>query len=499
MLRKIIKYSFLCALSAALLILSFPNFNLWALVWFGFVPLFIALENKNKLKAFILSYITGFIFWLGVIYWLIHVTFAGMIVLALYLALYFGLFGLIITSHKSPLGSARGRQVTSHKLILIPSVWVILEYIRSYLFTGFPWAPLSHSQYLNLPIIQIADITGTWGISFLIILINVWIYLILRKKQNNLFPILLLIIVLAYGYIKLYPLKEKPNGQPLRISVIQGNIPQELKWNRDARDFILNRYLRLNNEAMQDKPDLIIWPEASFPGIIEEGKYFLERVEYFAKETKTPLLIGAATTSENDLYYNSALLIDCEKGSPTQRYSKIHLVPFGEYIPLRKIFGFLETVVPIGDFAPGKDYTVFNKPAKFSVLICFEDLFPELSRRFVQNGAQFLVNITNDAWFGKSSSPYQHLSASVLRAVENHVYVLRSANTGISGFISPTGKIISLVKDKSGNNIFISGYLTENINLTTPTLTFYTKYGDLFLIACLIFIFYGIIRTQFKE
>jgi len=494
-----LKQLFLCLMSAGMLILSFPGFNLEFLAWVGFVPIFFALNNKSPKQAFFLFFITGIIFWSGIIYWLVHVTLAGTIVLILYLALYFAIFGLIIrypTKHSTP-----------YVLIFIPSVWVLLEYIRSRLFTGFPWALLGYSQYLNLPVVQIADITGVWGVSFLVMMVNVAIVEITwlgirglrsRLKTVVISLILLLFLTLSYGYFRLSWRPVMNIQHSIRISVIQGNIAQELKWNKNSRDFIMDRYFSVSIEALKDKPGLIIWPEAALPVVMEEDPGYYERVKGFVKEINIPLLLGAVN-SKGNLYYNSALLISGQ-GVLLGEYDKLHLVPFGEYIPLRNVLRFLETVVPIGDFSRGKEYTVFTLPAasyqlpaKFSVLICFEDLFPDLSREFVKRGAGFLINITNDAWFKKTSSPYQHLSASVFRAVENRIFLVRSANTGVSGFIAPTGRIISLVGGESGNNIFISGYNSQEIYPSKHSLSFYTRYGDICVIACLLFVLGGMI------
>jgi len=487
----------LSILSATLLILSFPNFNLEFLAWFGFVPLFFAVKSKSKGEAFLFSYLTGVIFWFGIVYWLIHVTLPGMVLLVLYLALYFAFFGLIISTYSL--------QLTAYSLLFIPSVWVLLEYIRSRLLTGFPWALLGYSQYLNLPVIQIADIAGAWGVSFLVMMVNVEIYTAIScklsavsKKQKYILPILLIFITVAYGYFKIYSLQLKTYSLKLKISVIQGNIPQQLKWDRNSRDFIMEKYFSLSKQALKDKPDLMVWPEATLPVVLEEEPVYYESLRNFIKESKTPLLFGAVTT-RNELYYNSALLLSAQ-AELLASYGKVHLVPFGEYIPLRRIFSFLEAIVPIGDFERGKDFTVFTLPTayyllptKFSVLICFEDLFPHLSREFVKRGADFLINITNDAWFKKTSSPYQHLSASVFRAVENRVYVVRAANTGVSGFIAPTGKIVSLVGDEFGNNIFLSGYKAQEINVLRHNRSFYTSYGNIFVGACVLFILFGLI------
>jgi len=503
---------FLCIISALLLIISFPNFNLWISAWFGFVPLFFALENKSKGKAFLLAYLTGIIFWWGIIYWLVHVTFIGTFVLILYLALYFGVFGLFYSSvaHRpSPIAP-----------FILASAWTILEYLRAHLLTGFPWALLGYSQYLNLPVIQISDITGAWGVSFLMVMINVVIYKVMgngswvmgkrQKIHLSVKPFILtlffIFFCLTYGVYKLYLTPNTYDPRPIKISVIQGNIPQELKWMPDAKEYILDKHIELTEKAAVENPDLIVWPEAALPAVLEEEPALFERVSYAAAKVKTSLLVGAVTLRE-DFYYNSALLISSQ-GETLVKYNKLHLVPFGEYIPLKKTFPFLETIAPIGDIRPGQDYTIFELPSlnakarkresaqtKFAVLICFEDLFPELSRRFVKNGAQFLVNITNDAWYKKTSAPYQHLQASVFRAVENRVNLARAANTGVSGFIAPNGKIISLVRDRNGRNIFIDGFKYQEIAIIERQPTFYACYGDVFIVACFLFLLYGIIHN----
>jgi len=274
---------------------------------------------------------------------------------------------------------------------------------------------------------------------------------------------------------------------------------REFKWDPEAKGYILEKYLNITSKVNKDKPDLIIWPEAALPVVLEEEPIFMEQVKKLAKEIKIPILLGAVNT-QDDHYYNSALLISSE-GEISTKYNKLHLVPFGEYIPFRKTVSFLETIVPIGDFTAGREYTVFktqNSKLKtqnfFSVLICFEDLFPGLSREFIKKGADFLVNITNDAWFKRTSSPYQHLQASVFRAVENRVSLVRAANTGVSGFITPTGKILSLVQDKTGRNIFVDGYVTGEITHLKRNLSFYTRRGDVFVAICLVFILFIVMR-----
>ncbi|MEK6727113.1 MAG: apolipoprotein N-acyltransferase [Candidatus Omnitrophota bacterium] len=492
----------LCLLSAALLILSFPRYNIWVFAWFGFVPLLFVIRNKSKPKAFLLSYLTGVIFWSVTIYWLVHVTLPGTIILILYLSLYFGIFGLIYNL-----------QLTTYNFLTIPALWVSLEYARSHLLTGFPWALLGYSQYLNLPVIQIADITGVWGVSFLVMMVNVLIKQVIgdrlwvvgkRTKNIILLPILLLALSLGYGYYRLYLRPKTYDLRPIRVSVVQGNIPQELKWETKAAAFIVEKYSQLSKEAARDRPDLIIWPEASSPGVFGEDTLIFEGIFSLAKTIKSPLLIGSVS-KERQEYFNSALLID-SSGKISERYDKIHLVPFGEYIPLKKLFPFLQTIVPIGDIAAGEGYSIFKiqnrtTPAQdtFSVLICFEDLFPEISREFVKRGAGFLVNITNDAWYKKTAAAHQHFQASVFRAVENRVFLARSANSGVSGFISPTGEVISLVKDRAGKDIFVGGFDTQEIISRKKNLTFYTRYGDLLPCACLLLLLCAIIARFLRK
>jgi len=514
----------LVLISAILLILSFlPVAHLEFLAWFAFLPLFFALKNKKPFYGFLLSNLCGIFTFSGVIYWLINVTFVGLIFLVLYLALYFGIFGLIITRYSI--------LDTRYSIFVIPSIWVALEYIRSQLFTGFGWALLGYSQYLNLPIIQIVNITGIWGVSFLVMMINVLIYSVIgyrlsvigKKKiiLTSILGISCILVTLIYGHYKLHRAPSTEHRTPIKISVVQPNIPQSIKWQEYAKQDIWEQYLSLTQEALEDNPDLIIWPESALPGVLKKDPYIERDLKAFVSNIQIPLLVGVVN-SEKDNYYNSAILIS-KKGEFIQRYDKLHLVPFGEYIPLKRIFGFLETIVPIGDFIPGKEYTIFDlgdssirlpvslsarqtvRPIdqqtgrlKFSVLICFEDIFPRISRQFVKKGADFLINITNDAWFGNTSSPYQHLSASVFRAIENSVYLIRAANTGISGFITPTGRVYPLIDNDSGRQTFISGYKAREVYISHKQNTFYTQWGDWFVLVCGLIVIFGIVKVKGK-
>ncbi len=501
--------------SAILLILSFPGFNIWILAWFAFIPLFFALENQKPLKAFLISYFTGFLFFLGTIYWLVHVSLPGMIIVAAYLALYFGFFGLIISSipprrwdPTCEVGKEVGQQY--ERLFLIPAAWVAFEWARSYVFTGFGWALLGYSQSSNLPIIQIADISGVYGVSFLIVMFNAVVFYVIKNIRNKkellgpvLITVILITIVSGYGLLRL---NNVFTGERLKVSVVQGNIPQNQKWDESFAENIIEKYQTLTILSAVEKPDLIIWPETSVPGFIENQKGLLEWVRGLAVAANAPLLVGAPRYEDvngRELYYNSAFLF-LKDGSLARHYDKMHLVPFGEYVPLKSLFFFVHRFAPrpIGDFVGGKEFTVLRFPIERSVkdeghnwklmkrvgfgcLICFEDIFPLLARSLVKNNAGFLVNITNDAWFGRSNAAYQHAQASVFRAVENRVNVIRAANTGLSCFIDQKGRVISKVSQE-GKDLFIEGFKSEEIVLSRIR-TIYTTYGDIFAYLCILF------------
>ncbi len=446
-------------LSAILLILSFPNFNLSYLIFIGFIPLFFAIQDKTPEKSFLISFICGFLFYLGSLYWIFHVTSIGLIVLCLYLALYFGIFGLLFNIFLS--------YRTNFGFIVIPIVWVFLEYIQSNLFTGFGWILLGYSQYKNLPLIQIADFSGVYGVSFVIMMANVAIYKIFKKSFRQIFvTFLVFIVIVGYGILKLNEPKEVKD---IKISVVQGNISQDIKWDPNAASDILNKYISLTKKTSLDKPDLIVWPETSFPAFFGSDRKPTNKLLDFVKDIKIPLLIGA-NTEEDFEYFNSAVLIS-EKGKVLNKYDKIHLVPFGEYVPFSDRFPMLHDLVlgQLGEFTAGNKFTVFTiKPKEsdrevdFGVLICFEDIFPELAKDFIKNGADFIVVITNDAWYGRGGAPYQHAACSVFRAIENRVPIVRSANTGYSCFIDPKGRIYDSVK-KDKTHLFITGYQISDI------------------------------------
>ncbi|MDD5005090.1 MAG: apolipoprotein N-acyltransferase [Candidatus Omnitrophica bacterium] len=483
-----------CLLSPILLWLAFPELNLEYFAWFSFVPLLFIIRNKSGTKAFWLSYFSGFIFFILTLYWLVHVTLIGLIILCLYLAFYFAFFGYFFVCFRKKFS-----RLNIFLVLFLSSLWVILEYIRSQVLTGFPWALLGYSQYLNIYIIQLVDITGGLGLSFLVMFVNLCVLEIIELLSQRKFKLaakiisnVLLIFLLIYGYgfysLNKYSKQEKTT---LGVSLIQGNIPQENKWQSNFKTSIKEVYFDLSFRALKENPDIIIWPETAYPDyIVSSDKQTLGLLSKIVRDTKCPLLFGAIYQKQ-DNYFNSAVLIT-DDSTPVEVYNKIHLVPFGEYLPLRKYILSLENFVPIADFNAGSEFVIFkvknkqNKNFYFGVLICFEDTIAELSRIFRLRGADFLVNITNDAWFKKSSSPYQHLQASVFRAVENRICVLRAANTGVSCAIDKCGRIIKRVKDIQGRDIFVRGFIKTEVT-KQGILSFYSLFGDIFVSVCILY------------
>jgi len=348
---------------------------------------------------------------------------------------------------------------------LVPLVWAALEYVQSHAFTGFGWALLGYSQYKNLPLIQIADFSSVYGVSFVIMMVNVALYRAFKRSLREMaIACIILAIVIGYGIVRVNKGGEE---RSIKVSVIQGNIPQELKWDPYATDTILEKYSTLTRLAVFDDPDLIIWPETSFPGFFVSDRELTEQVLNLAKSTNTPLLLGT-NTEEGLKSFNSAVLVS-KKGEIIDKYDKIHLVPYGEYVPFSDKFPILHNLVlgELGEFTAGKEYkafsfqpSAFSQNIRFAVLICFEDIFPELAKSFVQNNADFLVVITNDAWYGKSGAPYQHAACSVFRAIENRIPIVRCANTGFSCFIDSKGRIYSSIED-----LFITSHKTSALEL----------------------------------
>jgi apolipoprotein N-acyltransferase len=478
--------------SGLLLFLSFPKFGNGILAWVALLPLFHALRDAKPKEGFKIGFLAGLIAHVGILYWISHVVvqygnlpvyagIAAVLLLAAYLSLYTASFAMGVVFLR-----ARGNAV----YLSAPLLWTVLEFARSYFLTGFPWENLAYSQYLFANIIQIADITGIYGITFTIVLINAVLYNVLtaqfRRTGYPVFEIAtacaVLAVIYGYGYFRTAGIQESLKKAPrMEVALVQGNIDQNIKWDARYQSETLNIYQSLSLRNIPAPGGLIVWPETAAPFYFERPDPLREAVVHLVRVSGRPLLFGSPSFEEENgrvSFMNSAYLLRPD-GVVAGRYDKVHLVPYGEYVPLRKFFPFIGKLVSgVGDFRPGKGFDpLFSDGRRLGVLICYEGIFPEAARAYKRNRADLLVNITNDAWFGKTSAPYQHLSMTVFRAVENRLYLVRAANTGVSAVIDPTGAILS----RTG--VFERTVLKGEVKFIDEK-TFYAAYGDLFVYLC---------------
>jgi apolipoprotein N-acyltransferase len=500
---KEIKPFILSALSGILLTLTFPEYNLEVFAWVAWIPLFLSIENATPQRAALLGFVTGMVFynlglsWInntlinyGNLHWIL--SFAVLGLLSAYLSFFIALFCFFM---RKVCGENRIRF-----FLCAPVLWVSLEYLRStHSEYGFSWLGLGYSQFQTLPVIQLAEWTGVYGISWFLILVNCGLFLFWKcwREQTQtdielhtgwriLFVTLLISSLwLAYGNQRLKHYSSfGANNEKIKIALVQGNVEQFMKWNPVYQNIVINKYRDLTLKAAEENPDLIIWPETSTPFYFEESPGETDLIRTLAREIKIPILFGSPHREKIDgkvIYFNSAYLVS-ESGETLGRYDKMHLVPFGEFVPFRKILFFIEKlVVMIGDFGRGTEATVMQTAGnRVGVSICYEMIFPDLIRQAVKNGANFLVNITNDAWFGQSAASYQHRSMGALRAVENRISIVRAANTGISGTIDATGNL------RNETKLFTEEFRLTHITPATGGNSFYSLNGDVFSWICLL-------------
>ncbi len=508
---------------------AFPGaLELWPVAWVALVPLLWAVKDAKPRYAARLGFAAGLLHHITLMYWIVivlgeygylplWVSIPALLLLAIYMSLYTSLFAAVTCWTYRGLGMAG--------LWIAPLFWVGLDYVRGWIFTGFPWQDLAYTQYKMPHLFQTSDLTGHFGITFHIVLTNclVFVFLLLFVKNNAMskalfskkrqhtalffiIPALMILVpAMSYNVFRFRQVEDIIiNSDSMRVAVVQGNISQDLKWTPEMQEKTVSIYSKLSENIIlpqkgKPEPALIIWPETALPFYLQgkpnmssllaglgEGHntWLLTGVPYYdmSEEFNLPDSIKQTATK----YYNSAIMVS-PNGSITDRYDKQHLVPFGEYMPFRKlpiIGSWLDkrlgpVVQSMGDFESGSSSEPLTcSKARIGVLICFESIFPNIARISVENGANLLVNITNDAWFGRSSAPWQHLSMAVFRAVENRRSLVRSANTGVSGFIDPLGRV------PVASPLFKEWQQTAEVKLLQEK-TFFLKIGHYFGALCL--------------
>ncbi len=488
------------AISGLLIVLSQPPLSLFPLAYIALLPLIFSLRKGEARRNFISGFVTGLVAYLGLVYWVviamnqyggidIFTSFLIMLLLVLYMSLYIAVFAVSVAYLEEKL---------SVPLFLsAPIAWVILEYLRGVLLTGFPWSLLAYSQHRFLPLIQVSSVTGPYFVSYLIVAVNCIAYLILVgkiggaeiRKLRDLRPLGRLFLVhsivigmfcaasLLYGYNRLAMSDEGS----LKAAIVQGNIPQDVKWDEAFKLGTIRTYYQKSIEAGRGA-DLIVWPETAMPFVFDDEPNLNRFVKELPAVVHSDLLFGTVSRDGSNKLYNTAYAYG-PQGALEGGYRKVHLVPFGEYTPLVKYLPFLAKLTAAGgDFHPGNSHDpIAASIGKVGVLVCYEGIFPSVTNDTVRRGAQVLVNLTNDGWFGRTSAPYQHLVFYIFRAIEADRWVLRAANTGISAIIDPRGRITG--KTAIFKEAVLKGTFSKRDGQTP-----YVRYGDYFVLLSVLFL-----------
>jgi apolipoprotein N-acyltransferase len=536
----LVRSGYLLAIGAGLLLTAaFPKIGIAGSAWIAPALMIAAAHGKRGGDAFRIGYVAGLAHFLSSLYWLLLIPVTGFPILGWFLlGVYLGLYPAVWVwlvnwwgerPREPERTSWSGRTLWS---LMGAAVWVALEMVRVRLFSGFPWNPLGASQFQLIPLIQIASVTGVYGVSFLVVWISLSLFsagrMIFRRpalrfawQAEILMPLAVVAALFAFGFARLNG--SNPSGATLRITLVQPSIPQALIWDPNANTNRFRQLLELSESALTNKTDLLIWPESAVP-VFDEAGYIA--ITNFVRTHHLWLIFnaedyvwrsGAGTNNDYDAF-NAAFLFNPD-GRCAAIYHKQKLVVFGEYIPLVRWLPFVKWFTPItGSFASGDRVVPFEMninperrpPArhesnadipgagsetgvpndlhvKTATLICFEDVFPELARKYAQDDTDFLVNLTNDGWFGDSAAQWQQAAAAVFRAVENGVPLVRSANNGLTCWVDANGRLREIFRDKTGS-VYGVGAMTIELPLSQPgekrAPTFYNQHGDWFGWLC---------------
>jgi len=495
------------ALTAFLTFAAFPPLNIGDAAYALAMPAVLWAYRRPPFRLFAWTVLGAQVLaWTMLLSWLYHVTVLGPLLLGPFVGLLTGAWYLAVWWVVPRL---RGQQAAWRILALLglAALWVMLEWLRTVLFSGFPWLPLAASQWQRPLVLQSAAYAGAWSVSFILIYFNLaggaYAHRIffeghtgLRKRSPEFMVALMLLVGGSFPF-----LAETMGAQRQKlayVTFVQPYIPQNEKWDAARANDVLHTIEQVTFSANKaGRGDLILWPEAVVPWPLNRDPNVAPWLESIARRTGRSLLLGTVYTVPQPgttelLWYNGAVLVDPVKGVNRESYAKRKLVPFGEYIPLRPVLGWLDKFVPIGgDFQPGAEARPLLVPigpdqVRVGVLICYEDIFPDQARESVQAGAEVLTVLTNDAWYGEGGAAYQHAASSVLRAVENRRPVLRCGNGGWSGWIDEFGNIRTTLRDDRGS-IYFRGYDTVNVTHDLrwrDRLSFYTRHGDWFILVC---------------
>lgn len=460
--------------------------------WIALTPLVIAAWRASSLRrAFFLGLLSGAVYFWGTLYWLIETmtTFGGLstptavvaaCLLVAYLSLFPAAFAVLLARCRRSFGAPA--------LLLAAPIWVTTELGRQYVWDGFPWALLGYSQVTVLPVAQAASLAGVYGLSLLLAFTAsaAAAPVLIGGRARVVQPAAAAVLVAAcvvWGQARIAGGSLLTAGDPVRVAVVQGNIAQDDKWDPQLRDAITDRYLAMTREAIGRGATFIMWPESSTPFYFEQDLMRGAAIRRLATESHVTLLVGSdqvepimatpAAERPDARYYNAAFLVQPD-GQVGAVYRKMHLVPFGEYVPLAKLLFFVGPIVEaVSAFTPGADAVLLPVAGhRVSTAICYEVIFPDLIRRFVLDGSEMLTTITNDAWYGRSSAAYQHWEQASMRAIEQGRYLARAANTGISGFVDPYGRVVEKT------DLFHEAVLVADLRFIRAR-TFYSRIGDL--------------------
>ena len=502
MLTRSAQYAFAVA-SGVLLALSFPKFGHPVFGWIALAPLLVALSNPDSripnpasastLHAFLIGLTTGIVYFTGTLYWItrvmalygdLHWWVAALVNAALiaYLSLFPAFFAIVMRRIVRAYGPAA--------IMAAPFVWVASELGRTQLLTGFPWVLLGYSQVSMLPIAQLASVVGVYGVSALVASVSAAAAMVATNAGWRAAGVVgsLLLAVTVWGSVRVSRSELTRMGDPVRVGLLQGNIDQSEKTDLARARAIFSAYLAMTRQAIGAGAELVIWPESSTPFMFEEDPEGANRIRAIAREARVPILVGSDQIEwrlENGRripgrYFNSAFLVRAD-GTTAGVYRKMHLVPFGEYVPLKRLLFFAAPLVEaVGPFSAGADAALLPVGAHpVSVAICYEVVYPNLVRQFVRGGSELLTTITNDAWFGRTSAPYQHFEQASMRAIEEGRYLVRAANTGISGIVDPYGRVLAR------SDLYQPAMIVGDARfLRAPT--FYARHGDVLAWASLV-------------